>query len=299
MACAVHAVLVDPPESAELLLRWRLDELERHWSRFVPSSDITRLSAASGSWVSVSPETLVLVSAMKQGWRHTAHRYDPTLLAPLLAAGYVESVDGSGAVSCTAAAPASAATIEDVLVDPAAVAVRVPAGVGLDPGGIGKGLAADLVVAELIEAGAGGALVSIGGDLAAGGAPPCADGWLVAVEDPLDAARTLMTLAVNGGGVATSSTRSRTWVRDGHLTHHQLDSVTRAVAATDLAAVTVIAGTAWEAEVHATAALISGSRLVGDYLCEHELIGVAIRHDGVACASVGLDGAGDAAQEVS
>ena len=116
--------------------------------------------------------------------------------------------------------PRRGSTISDVTVDPATAAVVVPAGVGLDPGGIGKGLGADLVVTELLDAGTGGALVGVGGDLAAAGTPPTAAGWHVAVQDPLDPTRELTTFALEAGGVATSSTLSRTWFQEGRRRHH-------------------------------------------------------------------------------
>jgi thiamine biosynthesis lipoprotein len=300
MASSVHAVLVDPPRNAEELLRTRLEELEARWSRFAPHSDITRLNMTPGSWVPVSPDTLALLSAMKRGRRQTELRFEPTLLGPLLDAGYVESVDGSGFVSRMApdgGGASRSSTLDDVAVDRQARAARLPVGVGLDPGGIGKGLAADLVVAELLEAGARGALVSIGGDLAAAGTPATDEGWLVAVEDPFDDANSLMTLALDGGGVATSSTRSRTWLRDGHRTHHQIDPGTRISATTDLAAVTVIARSGWEAEVHATAALLSGGRHVNAYLRSHAIAGVAVGGDGTLRAVHGIED--DPAKEVS
>ena len=48
----------------------------------------------------------------------------------------------------------------------------------IDAGGIGKGLAADLAVAQLLRSGADGALVSIGGDISMGGCPP-EGGWTI------------------------------------------------------------------------------------------------------------------------
>jgi len=147
--------------------------------------------------------------------------------------------------------------------------------VALDPGGIGKGLAADLAVGHLLSLGAAGALVSIGGDLAAQGDPPDEGGWIVAIEDPLAAPNIVCTLLVDGGGVATSSTRSRRWVRHGEECHHAIDPRHRAQSLTDLAAVTVIARSGWLAEAHATAALLAGSADVLDYLELNDLSGVA------------------------
>jgi len=62
-----------------------------------------------------------------------------------------------------------------------ATTVRLPAGTGFDAGGIGKGLAADLVTTEAIAAGADGICVNLGGDLRVAGTGP--DGaWTVGIE---------------------------------------------------------------------------------------------------------------------
>src|SRR5690606_11351981 len=90
-----------------------------------------------------------------------------------------------------------------VEVDEVSGLVTVPAGTTIDPGGIGKGLAADLCVAAALEAGAAGALVGIGGDVSAGGAPPAGHGWPVSVPHPLPPARELLRLELPWGGIAT------------------------------------------------------------------------------------------------
>jgi thiamine biosynthesis lipoprotein len=116
------------------------------------------------------------------------------------------------------------------------------------------------------------------------------DGWFVQVEhaDPDDGI--LCTLAVEGGGVATSSTRSRRWVLDGHERHHQIDPRTGAPSTTDLVAVTVIGRAGWLAEVHATAAIACGSPSVLDYLADHGLSGLAIDTSGAIHLTPDLTG---------
>jgi thiamine biosynthesis lipoprotein len=171
--------------------------------------------------------------------------------------------------------------------------VSIPAGAGIDPGGIGKGLAADMVVTELLDRGAAGALIGIGGDIAAAGTPPGPDGWRVAVEHPLDRSRTLATVLLNAGGAATSSTQTRTWVTDGELRHHVIDPATGDCATTDLAAVTVFARAGWEAEAHATAALLAGSAGALAYLDLHELEGIVTKLDGTTTSTPGLHCAGE------
>lgn len=299
MASDAHVVLVDPAESAEDYVRGRLAELERRWSRFLPGSDLSRLNTTAGSLMLVSPDTIVLLDTMQEAWRVTDGRYDPTMLAAIIAAGYSTSVDGSGKRSRPAGRPSAGHTIGDVAIDPVTTAVVVPAGLGLDPGGIGKGLAADMIVTELLGNGTGGALVGVGGDLAAAGTPPTAAGWYVAVEHPLDSSRSLARLALEAGGVATSSTVSRSWMKDGSRRHHALDPLTRTSSTTDLAAVTVVARAGWEAEAHATAALLCGSERVLDYLDRHGLEGVATTLDGTTVASPALRGAGLAERSVA
>jgi thiamine biosynthesis lipoprotein len=292
MASDAHVVLVDPAESAERYARERLTQLERRWSRFLPGSDVSRLNTTAGGLMLVSPDTIVLLDTMKEAWRMTEGSYDPTMLAAIIAAGYATSVDGSGRRSRPASRPSVGHTIGDVAIDPVTTAVLVPPGVGLDPGGIGKGLAADMIVTELLGGGTGGALVGVGGDLAAAGTPPTTAGWQVVVEHPLDSSRSLARLALGAGGVATSSTLSRSWMKDGDRHHHALDPLTQTCSTTDLAAVTVVARAGWEAEAHATAVLLGGSEHVLDYLDRHGLEGVATTLDGTTVASPALRGAG-------
>jgi thiamine biosynthesis lipoprotein len=253
-----------------------LAHYERCWSRFIPTSDIGRINAAVPTQrgyetFEVDPSTVVLVGTMQTAYRVTGGRYDPCVLPAVMSAGYVASIDNPVMI-CTIGAHG------DVRVDfdedaPASVldvalgdrSLRVPAGLRLDPGGIGKGLAADLAVAHLLNSGAAGALVSIGGDLACAGVPPQAEGWLVTVEDAHDAALDVLTCAISHGGVATSSKLSRRWTDgEGRSRHHLIDHTTGQPAVGDLNAVTVFAGSGWQAEIIATATIIEGSARFGE-----------------------------------
>ena len=76
---------------------------------------------------------------------------------------------------------------EQITLDPIVGTVTLGADVEIDPGGIGKGLAADLVVELLLDEAARGALVNVGGDLRVEGTAPTGAGWVVAVTDPTHA----------------------------------------------------------------------------------------------------------------
>ena len=130
--------------------------------------------------------------------------------------------------------------------------LRVPAGVGIDLGGIAKGWTADLAATRGQDAGL--PWVS--------STPAATCGSSATRRDRRRHRRSggpaaeLGRLSIREGGLATSSIRSRSW---GPGLHHVIDPRTGAPAETDLLQVTVTAPTCAEAEVRATAALLAGS----------------------------------------
>ncbi len=289
MASRTQVLLVDSAPGAAEFAEDRLRTLEARWSRFLGDSDISRLNTAPATWVAVAPDTITLIESMRLAAQATGGAYDPTFLHELIETGYRASIDDPTRASVMIDLPCPGLTVHDVAIDRASTSVLLPSGLALDPGGIGKGLAADLVVTELLATGTGGALVSVGGDLAAAGRAPTPEGWTVHVEDPLDPGRTLVSLAVSAGGVATSSTRSRRWRSNGIERHHVIDPATATTSTTDLAAVTVIANAGWLAEAHATGALLAGSGGVLPYLDAHGLAGIATTNDGITISTTGLE----------
>jgi thiamine biosynthesis lipoprotein len=286
MASELHVVLVDPRPGQVAAATEHLRHLESVWSRFLPESDISRLNLADGAPTTVDPATSTLVTTMIRAWLDTDGRYDPTILPDLVAAGYGSSyADPSSRTVLPPGGHARRRTVglgpvRPDLIQVEGTTVTLPIGMALDPGGIGKGLAADLAANRLVEAGAAGALVDLGGDLAMVGRPPDRAGWFVAVERPAVPDDILCTLAIDSGGVATSSTLSRRWSSEGEDRHHLIDPTTGRCADTDLAAVTVIASKAWHAEAYATAALLAGRVGVMDLLDGAGLDGLAVTLEG-------------------
>ena len=87
--------------------------------------------------------------------------------------------------------------------------VRLPPGVRIDLGGIGKGLAADLVSRGLVDRGARSALVSLGGDMRARGEVP--DGaWQIPVEHPLDPTAVAFVHPLDDAALVSSTRAFRT-----------------------------------------------------------------------------------------
>ena len=234
-----------------------LERLELRWSRFLPDSDISKLNQAGGSWVSVDADTIRLLEAARSGFEMTGGRFDPTVLESVESLGYVSSLDdGMPARWIAAAGPARG--MRAVHVDRRRGRARLDAGVGFDPGGIGKGLAADLAVQSMRDRGASGALVSIGGDIAGSGRSPQGGDWTISVEDPSDLRRDIAVLHLPAGGVATSSALHGRWLTPEGPTPHVIDPGTGAPIGSGIASVTVVARDAATAEVAATAAMVAG-----------------------------------------
>lgn len=258
MGTDVHLVVHGPKEFADAAVA-TIHDLEARWSRFLPDSDTTRLNEAAGAWVTVSPETVTLVRRGVEGHALTHGRFDPTVLGDLVRAGYDRSFDQLATRTDRPAGPTADLHLgaDAIEIDEAGSRVRLAEGVGFDPGGIGKGLAADLVVSELADQ-AAGFLVNLGGDLRMQGRAPDAAGWVVAVDDPFDPTGEVARLAIPGGGVATSSSRQRRWETASGPAHHIIDPRTGRPAVTGAVAVTVVAAEAWWAEVHATSLFLQG-----------------------------------------
>lgn len=267
MGTTAH-VMVTAQDPTPLLdrARQRLVELEARWSRFRGDSEISRLNAA-GRPVAVSADTIALLARSVEGWRRTGGLFDPTVHAALVGHGYdrdLALVQARPPAAITLSGPAPGCA--DIEIDPVASTVRLPPQVTVDPGGIGKGLAADLVAAELLEAGAAGCLINVGGDLHAAGHAPTQDGWVVTVPDPLRAGAELLRAALSEGGVATSSRLERRWRIGQAEVHHLIDPFTGTPAEADVALATVFAAQAWEAEALVKAVAVGGTAAGFDLL---------------------------------
>jgi thiamine biosynthesis lipoprotein len=221
-----------------------------------------------------------------EGWRVTGGAYDPTVLPSLLAAGYDDTFERvasrrDGPRRLRLAAPPGPAGAR---VDRRASTVSLPRGVAFDPGGIGKGLAADLVVSGLRARGALGACVNVAGDVRAAGAPPSDRGWEIAVEDPYDPSRELTRVVVDDGAVCTSSRLLRNWKAAGRRVHHLIDPATGWPTRTDVSAATVVARQAWLAEVLTKVLFVRGAEAGGAVVHRLGATGFVVDHEGRSTA---------------
>jgi len=294
LGCSVRLVVADPRQldtCRERLTLW-LDAVDGACSRFRPDSELSEACRADGP-VEISPLLADAVDAAIRAARLTDGLVDPTVGAAMAAVGYdrdFELVEPDGtAIRLTTRPVPGWRMIE--LERPQAheqgpCMLSLREGISLDLGATAKAWAADQAAHELARLADCGVLVALGGDVAVAGLPPLrTDGdrsWRITVRDRTDAPSTMQVpsspaelgheaeISIQDGGLATSGTASRRWLRGGDLLHHILDPRTGLPAASPWRTVSVSAGNCLDANTASTAAILLGAEAPG-WLTGHGL----------------------------
>jgi thiamine biosynthesis lipoprotein len=142
--------------------------------------------------------------------------------------------------------------------------IRLPRGMEIDLGGIGKEYAADRVAGLVSEAAGASVLVNLGGDIRAIASSGDARRWTIGIEKPGrtqesgDHAAAVGQVEIAEGGVATSGDSHRFCIVDGVRLGHILDPRTGWPVAGAPRSVSVIADTCTAAGFLATLAILHG-----------------------------------------
>ena len=258
-------------------VRSLFSEWEQTLSRFLPESELSRLNRHAGEPVVVSDLLYTVMSSAIAAAQATGGVYDPTLLGQMVQLGYDRSFD-----KLPSSLPESTLQVKPgggwngIQINDSHRLVRLPAGVGLDFGGIAKGMAVDASLERLQSMGIDTALVNAGGDLAVLGLPPSEEHWQIAVPGK----DTSWSIPLRRGAMATSGIARRHWQQGKHQRHHLLDPRTGEPAQTDLWSVTVVADHCEQVEVAAKVAFVLGSKEGATFLRDRQLAGLLIHRDG-------------------
>jgi FAD:protein FMN transferase len=262
---------------AEEMVRALFFDWEQALSRFVAESGLSRLNRMAGSPVIVEALLFAVMDRALAAARATDGLYDPTLLNQLQQLGYDRAFD-----ALLAERPATGYQATpggrwcDIHINSALRLVTLPAGVGVDFGGIAKGMAVDAALEQLRQHGLPMALVNAGGDLAVLGLPALERQWPIEVEGKTRS----WVIPFQRGALATSGVSRRHWRQGGHERHHLLDPRTGLPAQSGLWSVTVAADSCEQAEVAAKVAFLLGEAQGGEFLRRHDLSGLLVQDDG-------------------
>lgn len=306
MGCALAAITdSDSPAAISALSSvpdW-FEEWECILSRFRDDSELSALNRFAGYWFTPSDVLWEVLNAALSGAAFSADLVTPTVLPQLLAVGYDRPFKhlGTEASTTTTAvsvlelpAPAPAPSWRDIEIDIVSRAIRLPAGMALDLGGVAKGWAADQAACRMAEMNIGSVMIDAGGDIALRGVRADGAPWPVGVADPRAPASPepmrLDVLMLNNCGVATSGTDYRRWQHNGMARHHIIDPLTGLPAETDVLSATVVADNAALAEIAAKTVLIKGCADGVRWLEQQSgMAGLVVAIDGGIHRSAGFD----------
>ncbi|MBV8257083.1 MAG: FAD:protein FMN transferase [Actinobacteria bacterium] len=250
-------------------------------SRFRDDSELAELNRRGR--LRVSPLLLEAIGTAIRAARDTGGLVDPTIGAALRGLGYDRDFD---VVASRGVRPefelVPATGWRSVQVEGDVVSLRP--GTELDLGATAKAWAADRIARRIREATGAEVLVSLGGDVAAAGAPH--GGWPVRVSDSSRRDEGGQVVAVRGGGLATSSTTVRRWRAGDAELHHIVDPRTGAPATEVWRTVSVVARSCAEANTASTAAILLGDGAVS-WLEARGLHARLVRPDGAVVTTGG------------
>ncbi len=259
---------------ADEAIAW-VNAFEQKYSRFRPDSLISRINDAAGrEWVAIDADAEQMFALADQVFTLTQGTLDPTML-PLLRVWNWKAKPPRIPSPDEVAAALRLVGWRRVQREPGRI--RLPdAGMGFDLGGFGKEYAVDCVATLARVRGVANVLVDFGHDVSAAGGPPDAPCWLVGVENPLKLGSSLMALAINERGVASSGNGIRCFTVDGRHYGHIIDPRTGIPVWNGVQQVTVVASSCLEAGLLATTAVVLGAeeglRLVEEFFGAEALI---------------------------
>jgi thiamine biosynthesis lipoprotein len=266
-SCAASVVVTPSINLTDALqiTREAIAAVDAACSRFRNDSELALRSKELADGAEVSPLLAELIEASLVAAEWTDGDVDPTLGNELADLGYdrdIATLYSGPELDAAPSAPQKTVRRPQwkrIAVD--GTFVTIPPGIILDLGASAKAFTADYAVASIVERLGGGALVSLGGDIATAGVAPDG-GWQVLVQDTPDDPAQQVTLSA-GGAIATSSTQKRRWLSAGFARHHILDPKFGLPATVVWRSATVSAASCLRANALSTAAIVRGRAAAG------------------------------------
>jgi thiamine biosynthesis lipoprotein len=165
-------------------------------------------------------------------------------------------------------------------------------GMLMDLGGIAKGYAADLAVADLRRNGIEAGIVANAGDIRVFGRKPGGKPWNVGIENPRhksDADELIAKLKLTDRAISTSGDYQRYFILNGRRYHHLIDPAT-GYPAYGCRSVSVITDRGAFTDAFATAAFVLGPEKGMELVTKMGMDAVIIKSDGTILTTPGLAG---------
>jgi FAD:protein FMN transferase len=269
------------PDAAETVTNI-LDRVDRIASRFRDDSFLSRANRQVGKPIPAPRDLVDLVAAALTAAQRTDGLVDPTVGEALIRWGYDRDIGSVPHFGPAVAPRPPAASWRQVRLDAGTGLLTVPPGSMLDLGATAKAFTADHAARVLHRRFGTPVLVELGGDLAVAGARR--GGWTVRVAEREGGDGEAVVL--HHGGLATSTTVVRRWVRGGAAVHHIIDPRIGAPARPYWRTVTAAGPTALAANTASTAAIVLGADAVA-WLRQHRVAARLVSETGRVTTTAG------------
>jgi thiamine biosynthesis lipoprotein len=253
-------VLLDLPglKDARYFVGLAADEarrIESKFSRYNASGVVHRINSAKGRPVMLDEESCALLDFADTCYRLSDGAFDIT--SGVLRRAW--TFDGSDRLPDPAAVEALLPHVGWHRVSWERPELRLPLGMQIDLGGIGKEYAVDQAARRLSAAGIGAALVNFGGDVFALGPRANGEPWMVGIDDPRATGQACVrAVPLFRSGLATSGDARRFLLKDGERFGHILNPETGWPVRGAPRSVSVIADSCVDAGMLATFAMLKG-----------------------------------------
>ncbi|MCR6660482.1 MAG: FAD:protein FMN transferase [Asticcacaulis sp.] len=255
------AVLMGLPARLQAVL----DGIDREMSPYRIDSDLTRFNLApTGTFVALPTQMMTVMRHALDIAELTDGAFDPAILPAV-------ELWGFGARAVPAGLP-------DISILPAnrwrdlvwqGDGMIKPEGVRIDLCAIAKGYAVDCLMNLLkAEPGVCSGLVEVGGELKGWGVQPDGLPFWVEIETP---AKVATVAALCDWAVATSGEQVRSFVHNGQVHSHIIDSQTQAPTRSGIVSVTIFDADCWRADALATALMVMGEASAMDFVVRHDI----------------------------
>ena len=264
------------------------DELARltaQLSAWVPDSALSRFNRSAGEWQALPRDLASVLGHALWLAEDTDGAFDPSVGA--LVALWSFAADGSRRTTPPTAGEIAAAGQrigwQRIRFDAAQSRARQPGGLILDINALGPGYAVDRIAALLQRRGVDAFLVELGGELRAAGRKPDGQPWRVAVERPAHVADADagfdLVIALEDAALGSSGDYRSGFIHNGRRYAHTLDPRSGEPVQHGLAAVTVLAPTAMQADALAAALLVLGPEAGWQYAASRGVAAVFTRRE--------------------
>jgi thiamine biosynthesis lipoprotein len=237
-----------------------LNEIEAVFDVHNPESEVSRLNAAAGGApVTVSEELFFVLEKALFFARETHGAFDPTV-GPVVALWGISTDHPRVPTEEEIEALLPFVDYRTVEVDTVTREVSLPAGVGLDFGGIAKGYAADRIASLLAKHKVRQGIIDLGGNIYVYGTKKDGSMWRVGVKDPEDSQGSpALRLEIAGSRtVVTSGAYERFFEEEGRIYHHIIDPKTGKPSDAGLTSATIVANSSLAADALSTACYVLG-----------------------------------------